>query len=388
MQKRATDNATVSANTLHCALEMSKKTWFVAIQFPDREQPSVYPVEGGDAGALMAKLIAARDRWAKVSGSRPSIVVCYEAGYDAFWLARFLKAHGIECLVIDAGSLEVNRRSRRAKTDRIDLKKLLRTLIAWCRGERHVCSVVRIPTIDEEDLRRSHRDRSRLMRERTAHINRIKGLLFAQGIRAGNFTSKTFAIDKLVTGDGHRLAPRLAAEIEREIERLALVQKQIDEIERERDMAPTPCKETEKKRHLLLQLKSVGPANAALLSREVYYRHFDNQRQLGSFIGLTPSPYKSGEEEHCQGISRSGSGHVRAVMIEAAWLWVHHQPKSALTRWFLERTAGQSKRVRKIMIVAVARKLAIALWRFVELGLVPEGAILSPRVTAKRYQGG
>jgi transposase len=149
---------------------------------------------------------------------------------------------------------------------------------------------------------------------------------------------------------------------------------QIDEVERERDAAPTDCKETEKKRHLWLQLKSIGPTHAALLSREVYYRHFDNQRQLGSFLGLTPSPYDSGEEEHCQGISRAGSGRVRAVMIEAAWLWVWHQP---------ERTARQSRRVRKIMIVALARKLAIALWRFVELGLVPDGAILSPRVTAK-----
>jgi transposase len=381
--QRATNTATVSANTLECALEMSKKTWLLAIQFPDREQPSVYTIKGGDAAALLAKLIAARDRWAKVSGSPPSIVLCYEVGYDAFWLARFLKARGIECLVIDPGSLEVKRRSRRVKTDRVDLKKLLHTLSAWCRGERHVWSVVRIPTVEEEDLRRSHRERSRLISERIAHTNRITGLLFAQGIRVGNVGSKTFAIGKVITGDGHPLPPRLAAEIEREIERLALVQQQIDEIECERDTAPTSCNETEKKRHLLLQLKSIGPTNAALLSREVYYRHFDNQRQLGSFLGLTPSPFKSGEEDRCQGISRSGSGRVRGVMIEAAWLWVRHQPKSALTRWFLDRTAGQSKRVRKIMIVAVARKLAIALWRFVELGLVPDGAILSPRVTMK-----
>src|ERR1700758_1683772 len=286
--QRATNTATVSANTLECALEMSKKTWLLAIQFPDREQPSVYTIKGGDAAALLAKLIAARDRWAKVSGSPPTIVLCYEVGYDAFWLARFLIAHGIECLVIDPGSLEVKRRPRRVKTDRVDLKKLLRTLSAWRRGERHVWSVVRIPTIEEEDLRHSHRERRRLIGERTAHINRIKGLLFAQGIRVDNI--KTLALEKLVTGDGHRLLPRLAAEIEREMKRFAMVQEQIDEIEKERDTAPTTCKETEKKRHLLLQLKSIGPANAALLSREVYYRHFDNQRQVGSFLGLTPSP--------------------------------------------------------------------------------------------------
>ena len=232
-------------------------------------------------------------------------------------------------------------------------------------------------------MRRSHRERSRLVRERTAHINRIKGLLFAQGIRGINVKSqyKTLAVEKLVTGDGHRLRPRLACEIAREIQRLAMVQEQIAAIERERDTAPTPCEATERKRHLLLQLKSIGPAISALLSREVYYRQFGNRRQVGSFLGLTPSPYNSGEEEHCQGISRAGSGHVRAIMIETAWLWIRHQPKSALTRWFVERTAGQSTRMRKIMIVAVARKLAIALWRYVEHGLVPQGAILNPPMT-------
>jgi len=377
--------STASANTLHCALELSKKSWLLAIQFPDREQPSLYPIAGGDAEKLMAKLTQARDRWAKTSGALPMITLCYEVGYDAFWLARCLKARGVECLVIDPGSLQVSRRGRRVKTDRVDVKTLLRTLIAWCRGERHVWSLVRIPSIDEEDLRRSHRERNRLVRERTAHINRIKGLLFAQGIRDINVKSryKTLAVDELVTGDGHRLPPRLAGEIAREIRRLATVQEQIAEIERERDAAPTTCEATERKRDLLSQLKSIGPAISAFLSREVYYRQFANQRQVGSFLGLTPSPYDSGDEERCQGISRAGSGHARAVMIETAWLWIKHQPKSALSRWFVERTAGQSKRVRKIIIVAVARKLAIALWRYVELGLVPQGAILNPRMKAR-----
>ena len=377
--------STASANTLHCALELSKKSWLLAIQFPDREQPSLYPIAGGDAEKLMAKLTQARDRWAKTSGALAMITLCYEVGYDAFWLARCRKARGVECLVIDPGSLQVSRRGRRVKTDRVDVKTLLRTLIAWCRGERHVWSLVRIPSIDEEDLRRSHRERSRLVRERTAHINRIKGLLFAQGIRDINVKSryKTLAVDELVTGDGHRLPPRLAGEIAREIRRLATVQEQIAEIERERDAAPTTCEATERKRDLLSQLKSIGPAISAFLSREVYYRQFANQRQVGSFLGLTPSPYDSGDEERCQGISRAGSGHARAVMIETAWLWIKHQPKSALSRWFVERTAGQSKRVRKIMIVAVARKLAIALWRYVELGLVPQGAILNPRMKAR-----
>ena len=231
----------------------------------------------------MAKLTAARERCAKLTGRTPSIVLCYEAGYDAFWLARFLKARGIECLVVDSASMQVNRRARRAKTDRIDVGMLLRALIAWLRGDRHVWSVVRIPSVDEEDLRRSHRERDRLIHERTAHINRIKGLLFAQGIRGINVKSKykTLQPDRLITGDGRPLPPRLAREITREIARLALLQEQIAALERERDEAPTPCKETEKKRAQLMSLTGIGPTIAAVMTREVYYRRFDNRRQVG-----------------------------------------------------------------------------------------------------------
>jgi transposase len=267
----------------------------------------------------MAKLAAASDRWAKVSGKRPSITLCYEAGYDAFWLARFLKTRGIECLVVDAASLQVNRRGRRAKTDRIDVEMLLRALIAWCRGERHVWSVVRIPSIDEEDLRRSHRERSRLVQERTAHINRIKGLLFAQGIRGINVRSKykRLEVSKLVTGEGRPLPPRLAREIVREIERLTLVQQQLVAIERERDEAPTPCTSTEKKRIQLSLLNGIGPTVSAIMAREVYYRQFSNRRQVAGFLGLATSPHDSGAVERSQGISRAGSGPVRGNTLMA-----------------------------------------------------------------------
>jgi transposase len=373
-----TSTAAPAGSILPCALELSKNTWLLGIQFPDRPQPSLYPIRGGNTEDLMAKLTAACDRCAKMSGRAPSIVLCYEAGYDAFWLARFLKARGIECLVVDSASMQVNRRARRAKTDRIDVGKLLRGLIAWLRGDRHVWSVVRIPSVDEEDLRRSHRERDYLVHERTAHINRIKGLLFAQGIRGINVKRqyKTLHVDKLVTGNGHPIPPRLASEIVREIARLALVQEQIETLERERDERPTPCTATEKKRAQLMYLNGIGPAISAVMTREVYYRQFDNRRQVAGFIGLAPSPYDSGEVERSQGISRTGRGQVRGTMIQAAWLWIKHQPRSTLTRWFLERTMGQGGRVKRIMIVAVARKLAIALWRFLEHGLVPQGAIL------------
>jgi transposase len=273
----------------------------------------------------MTKLMAARDRWAKVSGKAPSIVLCYEAGYDAFWLARFLKARGIECLVVDAASVQVNRRARRAKTDRLDVRMLLRALIAWDHGERHVWSVVRVPSVDEEDLRRSHRERDRLVRERTAHINRIKGLLFGQGIRGINVKSKykTLQIDKLVTGEGRPLPPRLASEITREIARLALIQEQIVALERERDQAPTSCKATEQKRVQLMCLTGIGPAIAAVMTREVYYRQFDNRRQVAGFLGLATSPHDSGDVERAQGISRAGRGQVRGTIIQAAWLWLN-----------------------------------------------------------------
>src|SRR6478672_7058286 len=262
-----TSSSAISTNTLHCALELSRNSWLLAIQFPDREQPSLYPIEGGNTEKLMAKLTSARDCWAKVSGSLPAITLCYEVGYDAFWLARFLMGRGIECLVIDPGSLQVNRRGRRVKTDRVDVKMLLRTLIAWCRGERHVWSLVRIPSIDEEDLRRSHRERGRLIHERTSHINRIKGLLFGQGIRGINVKShyNKLKLEELVTGDGRPLPPRLAQEVAREIGRLALVQEQLATIQHERDEAPTPCVSTEKKRVQLLLLKGIGPTVSAVM---------------------------------------------------------------------------------------------------------------------------
>ena len=373
--------ATSGEQTLCCALELSKNSWLLAIQFPGRDNPSLHPMRGGDTGGLMAKLVAARDRLAKVSSQVPKVILCYEAGYDGFWLARFLEQRGIECLVMEPASLQVNRKARRVKTDRIDVEKLLRALIAWCRGERHVCSMVVVPSVEEEDLRRSHRERDRLIRERTAHINRIKGLLFGQGIRGINVKSryKTLTPADLVTGDGRPLPDRLAREIAREVQRVALVQEQLREIERERDLAPTPCAATERKRQELLRLNGIGVASAPILAREVYYRQFANRRQVASYLGMTPSAYDSGESRRSQGISKAGNSLARTVMIQVAWLWLKYQPESELTKWFRRRTEGQSRRMRRVMIVALARKLAIALWRYLETGQIPEGAVLAAK---------
>ena len=232
-------NSTATSNeqSICAALELSKNSWLLAIQVPGRDNPSLHPLLGGDAEGLMAKLDAARDRVAKATGQPPAVTLCYEAGYDGFWLARFLEQRGITCQVMEPASLRVNRRARRVKTDRIDVENILHTLIAWCRGERHVCSMLVIPSVEEEDLRRCHRERDRLIRERTAHTNRIKGLLFGQGIRGINVKSryKTLKPPELVTGDGRPLPDRLGREITREIERLAQVQAQIVSVERERD---------------------------------------------------------------------------------------------------------------------------------------------------------
>ena len=281
---------------------------------------------------------------------------------------------------MEPASLQVNRRARRVKTDRIDVESILHTLVAWCRGERHVCSMVVIPSVEEEDLRRCHRERDRLIGERTAHINRIKGLLFGQGIRGINVKSryKTLTPSELVTGDGRPLPERLGREITREIERLAQVQAQIVAVEREHPV--TSCEATERKRHDLLRLKGLGPSLSSTLTREVYYRQFNNRRQVASYIGIAPSAYDSGDGHRSQGISKAGNRLARVAMVEAAWLWLRHQPDSALSQWFHDRTQGQKGRIRRIMIVALARKLAIALWRYLETGLIPEGAVLKSRM--------
>lgn len=364
--------------SIYAALELSKNSWLLAIQVPERDNPSLHPIKGGDTKGLMAKLDAARDRVTKATGQTPTVTLCYEAGYDGFWLSRFLEQRGIDCQVMEPASLQVNRRSRRVKTDRIDVENILHTLIAWCRGERHVCSMVVIPSVEEEDLRRSHRERDRLIRERTAHINRIKGLLFGQGIRGINvkLRYKTLKPAELVTADGRPLPERLGREISREIDRLAQLQVQIVEIERERDHPITSCEATERKRHDLMRLKGLGPALSSTLTREVYYRQFGNRRQVASYIGITPSAYDSGDGHRSQGISKAGNRLARVAMVEAAWLWLRHQPDSALSQWFHDRTQGQKGRIRRIMIVALARKLAIALWRYLETGLIPEGANL------------
>jgi transposase len=367
-----TDAATEARETVYVAIELSKKTWVLGIAHPDRDRPSIHRVSGGNIGELVSRLrVAARNN--------RRILVCYEAGYDGFWLARALAKMGIECRVLDPASIQVNRRARRVKTDRIDVLALLRALIATDRGERHVCAIVRVPSVEEEDARRSHRERQRLVRERTGHINRIKGLLFAQGIRDIKPKLRRSRIDfaALETAEGHPLPDRLRRELEREYARLSLIATQLREVEKERDTADAQDPVVEQKRQLLVALHGVGATSAAILAREVFARSFASRRQLGSYLGLTPSAYDSGSTTRCQGISKAGNSWARRILIEVAWLWQKYQPASPLSHWYIQRTAGQSSRIRRIMLIALARKLAISLWRYVETGLVPEGVAIA-----------
>ena len=367
-----TDAATEARETVYVAIELSKKTWVLGIAHPDRDRPSIHRVSGGNIAELVSRLrVAARNN--------RRILVCYEAGYDGFWLARALARMGIECRVLDPASIQVNRRARRVKTDRIDVLALLRALIATDRGERHVCAIVRVPSVEEEDARRSHRERQRLVRERTGHINRIKGLLFAQGIRDIKPKLRRSRIDfaALETAEGHPLPDRLRRELEREYARLSLIATQLREVEKERDTADAQDPVVEQRRQLLVALHGVGATSAAILAREVFARSFASRRQLGSYLGLTPSAYDSGSTTRCQGISKAGNSWARRILIEVAWLWQKYQPASPLSIWYIQRTAGQSSRIRRIMLIALARKLAISLWRYVETGLVPEGVAIA-----------
>ncbi len=367
--------------TVYLAFELSKAKWRLGALLPGSEKLSRYTIGGGDLAALAARLADMRKK-AAMSGRPVRILSCYEAGLDGHWLHRWLTQQGTINHEIDPSSIEVNRRARRAKTDRIDLEKLMRAFLAYLRGEPRVCSMVHVPTVDDEDRRRRTREREHLIKERTAHINRIKGLLHGQGIRDVQPLYRSFieGLSRLRSGDGHLLPTRLKEEIVREHERLQLVARQIAELEAKSraELRAAQPGSPEARIMQLINLKGIGPVGAQELVNEVFYRDFNNRRQLGSYFGLTGTPYDSGERSREQGISKAGNRRGRELAIELAWLWTVHQPDSALTRWFRERVRDLKGRIRRIAIVALARKLMVALWRYLATGVVPTGAVLCP----------
>ena len=365
-----------SANgtTLYMALELSNKKW--KLGFSNGEKNRLTTIAAGDWIDLHKQMDLAKQKLRLPEDCR--IVSCYEAGRDGFWIHRGLEEEGIDNHVVDSSSIEVNRRKRRAKTDKVDVKALLRLLQRYWHGDREAMSVVRVPTVEEEDQRRLHRERTRLIKERGGHSARIKSLLVAHGIR---LEIRSDFLQQLESSRGgstdYELGADLRAEIRREYERYRMVHLQIKALEGEQQLR---AEEGETKAmqqvNQLLKLKGVGWQSSWILVMEFFsWRDFRNQRQLGACAGLTPTPYASGDSEREQGISKAGNRQVRSLMIELSWLWLRYQPNSTLTQWFQQRFAGGGKRMRRIGIVAMARKLLIALWRYVKEGVVPEGAI-------------
>lgn len=362
------------------SLELSRASWLITSLSPGAgEKLSKHSIPAGDVAELLARFDQLKQKAAARADRAYPLIVIQEAGLDGFWIHRVLEAEGIESHVVDAASILTSRRRRRAKTDRIDGETLVRTLLAYKRGEPRVCSMVRAPTPEEEDRRRICRERKTLVVERIEHTNRIKGLLCAQGIFDYDplRRNRRARLEELQTGDGRPLPARLKAQISRELDRLEILQAQLKAVEAERDAlldpaideAPTPAM-------MLAQLRGIGPQIAAILWSEALYRHFDNRRQLAAYAGLAPTPWQSGSINHEQGVSKSGNPRLRTTMIQVAWLWTRHQPASELSRWFQARVQRNGGRLRKTTIVALARKLLVAFWKYVTSGVVIEGAVI------------
>lgn len=362
------------------SLELSRRTWLITSLSPGGgEKMSQHSVAASDVCGLLRRFAELRRRAAARTGREFPIIVIQEAGLDGFWIHRVLQSEGIESHVVDAASILTSRRRRRAKTDRIDGETLVRTLMAFKRGEPRVCSMARAPTPQEEDRRRVCRERRMLVGERVQHVNRIKGLLFAQGVFGYEPLRKRRRerLEELRTGDGRPLPMHLKAQIVRELDRLEVVLAQLKTVEAERDALLKPAgDEAASPAAMLVQLKGIGPESAAVLWSEGLFRRFDNRRQLAAYAGLAPTPWKSGSIDHEQGVSKAGNPRLRTTMVELAWLWLQNQPTAALSLWFHERVQRLGGRLRKTIIVALARKLLIALWRYTTAGVVIEGAVM------------
>ncbi len=362
--------------TLFLGMELSNREWRLAFSNGQKIRQRTLPA--GDQEALRTEISRAKEKL----NLPPDCAVhsCYETGRDGFWIHRLLTQLGVNNLVVDAASIETSRRARRAKTDRLDAEKLVRKLISWQDGDRLVWRVAQVPSAADEDQRRPHREAERLKQERTAHRTRITSLLVLHGVRAKLNTAQRLSqpLASLRDWNGAPLPQQLCQEIQRELQRLALVQEQIVALERARDLSlREPQSAAQKIAVQLTELRGVGPVSAWLLACEFFaWRGFRNARQVGALAGLCGSPYNSGEGESEQGISKAGNKRVRWVMVELAWRWVSLQPDSELTKWFWRRFGHGNRRLRRIGIVALARKLLVALWKYLDHGQIPAGAVL------------
>jgi transposase len=364
------------------SLELSRSTWLITSLLPGgSEKMSKHSVPAGDICALLARFSELRQKAFTRTGKSFPIIVIQEAGLDGFWIHRVLQNEGIESHVVDPASIATSRRHRRAKTDRIDGETLLRTLLAYKRGEPRVCAMVKAPTPEEEDRRRLCRERKVLIAERVQHVNRIKGLLLCQGVSGYEALrrDRRQRLDELKTGDGRALPDHLKAQISRELARLELLLEQIKAMEAERDALFAAAKATMPASGpvaMLLEIKGIGPEFAAILWMEAFFRSFANRKQVAAYAGLAPTPWQSGSVDREQGVSKAGNPRLRTMLIQLAWLWLRHQPQSALALWFKERVSRNGGRFKKTTIVALARKLLVALWKYVTAGVIIEGAVM------------
>jgi len=366
--------------TLIAVVEMSQSSWLVAGIVPSVERQPLKKLTT-DERALLGLL----QRWRREAESRGAqitrIAVAFEAGHDGLWLARWLRAHGIEAHVIHAASVAVSRQHRRAKTDRLDTELLKRAFLGWLRGEREHCNMVAVPTLAEEDAKRPSRERENLVGEQTRLVNRLKAAFVRLGIRGFNPKLKAAVerLDALRTPEGEPIPPNMLAELKRDMERQRIVKQQIAQIERTRldRLADAAAEGPNAMVRLLARVIGIGVETADMLVREVLSRNMRDRRAVARYAGLTGSPDESGAKRREKGLARSGNARVRRGMIQLAWRFLMFQKDSALAQWFRGRTES-AHGTRKTMIVALARKLLIALWRLVREGVVPDGVALRP----------
>ena len=372
-------------STLVAVIEMSSASWLVGGLVPGLSREPRKKLSP-DAQALLRLLYQWCAEAAKAGHVIERICVAYEAGRDGVWLARFLRDQGIEAHVIHPTSIPVSREHRRAKSDRLDLGLLQRSFLGWLRGERKHCSMVAIATREEEDGKRPLRERESLTAETTRLVNRMKSLLAVHGIRNFNVKQKKAGekLSALKTAAGDALPPEALAELKRTFERLRLVKQQIAEIDaqQERRLEEAPEAGLNPMILILARVSGVGRMTAEALVREALYRPMRDRRAVARYAGLTGSPDESGKKRREQGLAKAGNGRVRRMLIQLAWRLLRHQPESALVKWYRERTADGRGDIRKVMIVALARKLLVSFWELVTTGKVPEGMKLHPAQVA------
>lgn len=366
----------ITQSALYLALELGKTAWKLGFSTGLGQNARIRTIGAGELADLRDEIEQAKRRFG-LPDTAP-VRSCYEAGRDGFWLHRYLTSQKVVNLVVDSASIEVNRRARRTKTDRLDAAKLATMLIRYHTGEETVWSVVHVPSVEAEDMRHLHRELCSLKVARTRYRCRIGGLLVSQGVTVPLHAGFLDSLVAVRLWDGKSLPPGLMARVKREYANLQAIEQQIRELEDERDQliktSDKPCVEQVRQ---LMKLKGIGPTSAWLFVMEFFsWREFRNRREVGALAGLTPTPYQSGAACRDQGISKAGNRRVRAMAVEIAWGWLHHQPDSELSRWYYERFGEGGKRRHKIGIVAMARKLLVALWRYLEKGEIPAGAEL------------